>query len=946
MEKFNEFVETGTLKIIEKEKLNPINILGDVYGIGPKKAEELLNLGIKNIDDLRNNQSHLNDVQKIGLKYYEDIQKRIPRSEIEEYKKIFMFVFNKIKDNDNQKLEIVGSYRRGLNESGDIDVIITSNTNNIYNHFVNELTKQNIIIEILSRGQFKTLVIARIPSSKLSSQYTARRIDFLYTPPTEYAFATLYFTGSKVFNTIMRQNALNQGYTLNEHGIYFYKDKKKGEKVENVFYDEESIFKFLNMEYKTPQERNNIPLLCENAKHENSCTNTNKTSHKKTLKKRTKNKILQSTFSQQEQELTKIIEPPDIQSLIIKFKKSGIIVLQNLSIEVLLEMINYANKMYFNETPIMTDNEFDIIKDFTTNKFPNSSSKLNNLVGSDVERNKVELPYEMASMNKIKPDTNSLGIWTSKYKGSYLITCKLDGVSGLYTTKNDTAKLYTRGNGIIGQDVSYLIPYLRLPKTKNITIRGEFIIQKDIFKKKYQDKFANPRNMVAGIINQKSISNIIHDIHFVAYEVIEPQLIPYEQIQYLSTLNVEPVFNMCANEISNDLLSNLLIKWRNEYIYEIDGIVVTDNKIYERKPGNPDHSFAFKMVLSEQMAEAKVLDVIWTPSKDGYLKPRVQIEPINLGGVCIEYATGFNAAFIRDNKIGIGATIQIIRSGDVIPHIKSIIIPALEPKMPDVPFQWNETHVDIMLINLDDPIVKEKNITCFFKGLGVECLSSGYINRLINTGYDSVSKILSMKEHDFLKIDGFKEKMANKIYNGIQEKINNASLITLMSASNLFGRGISEKKIEIILQELPNILTSNDNATKKINDITAIKGMGEKTSQLFVSKIANFIQFLNESGLNDKLKLHSNVLSQLPKTMVNKNNPFYKKQIILTGTRDKQIIEMLKNNGAIIGSNVTKNTFLVIAKSVDDDTGKAEEAKKLNIPIMEAAQFIDKYIIC
>ena len=78
------------------------------------------------------------------------------------------------------------------------------------------------------------------------------------------------------------------------------------------------------------------------------------------------------------------------------------------------------------------------------------------------------------------------------------------------------------------------------------------------------------------------------------------------------------------------------------------------------------------MVLSDQIAEAKVVDVIWTPSKDGYLKPRVRIEPINLGGVTIEFATGFNGAFIKDNKIGIGATIEIIRSGDVIPHIKAV----------------------------------------------------------------------------------------------------------------------------------------------------------------------------------------------------------------------------------------------------------------------------------
>ena len=97
------------------------------------------------------------------------------------------------------------------------------------------------------------------------------------------------------------------------------------------------------------------------------------------------------------------------------------------------------------------------------------------------------------------------------------------------------------------------------------------------------------------------------------------------------------------------MLSEVLVMWRDTYEYEIDGVIVNHNKIYPRKSGNPDHAFAFKMILSDQMAEAKVVDVIWTPSKDGYLKPRVRIEPIVLGGVKIEYATGFNAKFIKDN---------------------------------------------------------------------------------------------------------------------------------------------------------------------------------------------------------------------------------------------------------------------------------------------------------
>ena len=107
MEKLNEFVQTGTLKILEREKNNPVNILAEVYGIGPKKAKELVENSITTISQLRENQQLLNDVQKVGLKYYEDILKRIPRSEIQEFEKIFESDFKKVATT-NSHFEIVG----------------------------------------------------------------------------------------------------------------------------------------------------------------------------------------------------------------------------------------------------------------------------------------------------------------------------------------------------------------------------------------------------------------------------------------------------------------------------------------------------------------------------------------------------------------------------------------------------------------------------------------------------------------------------------------------------------------------------------------------------------------------------------------------------------------------------------------------------------------------
>ena len=154
MEKLNEYVETGTLKVLEREKNNPVNILAEVYGIGPKKAKELVDNGSTSVAKLRENQQMLNDIQKVGLRYYEDVLKRIPRSEIEEYKSIFDSDFKKVATSDS-KFEIVGSYRRGAQSSGDIDVIITSDSPRVFINFIDELIKKKIILEILSRGPTK-----------------------------------------------------------------------------------------------------------------------------------------------------------------------------------------------------------------------------------------------------------------------------------------------------------------------------------------------------------------------------------------------------------------------------------------------------------------------------------------------------------------------------------------------------------------------------------------------------------------------------------------------------------------------------------------------------------------------------------------------------------------------------------------------------------------------
>jgi DNA ligase (NAD+) len=938
MDKLNEYTATGTLSILEKEKNNPVNILAEIYGVGPKKAKELVEQGISSIPQLRENQHMLNDIQKVGLQHYEDVLKRIPRSEIDEYRSIFDNVFKGLSSLQSQ-FEIVGSYRRGAENSGDIDMIITSNTHQVFVRFIDELIKKNLILNVLSRGPTKCLVMAKIPSST-----SVRRVDFLYTSLEEYPFSVLYFTGSKIFNTCMRHIALEKGFTMNEHGLYKMVDKKKGEKVEYIFHNEKDIFDFLGLEYKAPNERTDGRAIIKTSYVE-PCATIPPKKVKKTLKKKPvlgpplKKKIL-IIESDSEDEDNK--EEP-LMNYVAEFKKKGISVLDKLSESQLSSIIMDAIKAYHNEEPFMLDNQFDIIKEYTEKKYP--SNQVFQQIGAPLDASsssrKVTLPYHMGSMDKIKPDTNILSNWMTKYSGPYVLSCKLDGVSGLYTTEGPVPKLYTRGDGKVGQDISHLIPYLRLPKAKGIVIRGEFIIPKATFETKYKSTFANPRNMVAGIINHKTLNeSVVKDMHFVSYEVIKPILPSLEQMNFLSTMDIEVVLNRSVvTSLTNEMLSQTLISWRQNYSYEIDGVIVANNGVYERKLGNPDHAFAFKMILSEQLAEAKVVDVLWSPSKDGYLKPRVQIEPIQLGGVCIEYATGFNGAFIHDNKIGIGAVIELIRSGDVIPHIRSVTTPALEAKMPDVAYIWNDTHVDIMLENMEnDQVVKEKNITGFFKGLNVEGLSSGNVARIIQKGYDSVAKIIKMTMPDFLQVEGFKEKMASKLYNGIREKVEAASLVSIMAASNMFGRGFSEKRLELIMSVYPNILLENDSNSAKITKIAEIKGMATKTSEAFVERIEEFVHFIQEAGLYNKLTM--NVV--LPQVAADNTHPLFGRTIVMTGFRDSEIIENMKKVGAKLGSSISKNTFMVIVKE-QIENGKTLDAKKLGIPIISAAEFKQQY---
>jgi len=960
--KLEEYIATGAIAALDRERADPLIALTQVYGIGPAKAKELIALGITSVDQLKaypDKTQKLNDKQLEGLKYYDDILKRIPRAEIEHYKSVLTPIFNEVAP-AGSRFEIVGSYRRGAANSGDIDIIITNDNDDkkAFTYFLKKLKSDDLIKVFLTEGKTKSLTVMQLPGEG------ARRVDFMYTPPRDYAFAVLYFTGSKYFNVAMREQALKKGYTLSEHGLYTQVGKIKGDRVENEFPDEQSIFKFLGIKYKEPKDRRGVrsielvgsepepvpePAPAPKKKAPKLSTGSIPTGAPTKKRKAPKLNVAllpavlenpkSSPVTQVKNKTLKKKSQQPACDLIRDFQTKGISVLKTQTDDVLANMLTAADEAYHcDQRPLMTDTEYDILKEHLAER--DSTNPAVTAVGTNVKKNKVDLPYEMPSMDKIKPDTGALEKWKTTYPGPFVVSGKADGVSGLYSTENGENKLYTRGNGKQGGDISHIIPFLNLPDTPNMTIRGEFMVPKEVFKLKYSEEYANPRNFIAGVINrEKNIDERIYkDIHFVAYEVLVPELKPSSQMKYLEDIGVEVILYENRDTVTNEILSELLVDWRDSYKYEIDGVIVTDDKIYPRGSGNPEHAFAFKMVLSEQVAEAKVVDVLWAPSCHGYLKPRIQIEPVVLGGTTITYATAFNGEFVEKNKLGIGAVVQLVRSGDVIPHILSVITPATMAKMPDIPYKWNETHVDVMVLDPKaNDAVQLQCIIQFFKELKVDHLGEGNARRIVDAGFNTIPKVIHMTKADFLTVEGFKDKSATKVYDSIHEKLAQAPLAQIIGASHIFGRGIGKRRVQPILDDYPDILTSEATPDEKIKMVESVDGMATKTATLFVKHIPELLEFLKDADLMDKLK-------PVEKTQYDTKNPLYGKNISMTGSRDPDIVKYLADVGAKITGSVTKKTSLLIKKDDYYTSSSVDAAEKANIPVITVQKFKETFM--
>lgn len=655
----------------------------------------------------------------------------------------------------------------------------------------------------------------------------------------------------------------------------------------------------------------------------------------------------------------------------------------------LVEALRYWDDAYFNDDELISDARYDAIKKYLAISDPNNDYLHG--VGSDVRGGKVDLIHPMGSLNQFDTD-EEIQKWLDKYdlrNNTFIATRKKDGYS-TSTFYNNSGKIrigFSRGNGFQGADITRHLTRmkLKLPQeivAPNLEIRAEAIISRANFETLRQmgvktsagKPYKNPRNMVSGLMNSSEIAqNVIKYIDIIVYHVWNDthHETKEEQLLWLQDMGFTiPHYEILkASDLRAEVLVPLLNKHREDSEYDIDGLVIEVNETAKREEIaptrahvlNPEHSFKYKIASEDNVAYPTVKKVVWNISKHNYAKPTVTFDGVELCGVTVQKATGFNAAFIIENGIAPGAKIKITRSGDVIPFILGVVEPNHNfDHESDIQeqfgaFHWTDTHVDIVIDQSTEEAEIGKAVD-FFTKLGVEKLKEGNVRLLFGCGFNSTAKIINASQEDMNFAVGAD---AATIYKSLHKILGGISLPLLMGASSLLGRGIGVRKVQKLYDVLGDkILHANaadiaeaeqkvlgnlsaedvqqvdeDAETLSTDDIRWVQGYGSKTAAKFVENLPKFLEFYNE--IKDKVTIVQ------PKVVV--GGKLSGETVVFTGFRNKQLEKRFEEAGAKIASSFTKSVTILIAADPEENSTKLQKARQQGTRIVGLADVEDLF---
>lgn len=627
------------------------------------------------------------------------------------------------------------------------------------------------------------------------------------------------------------------------------------------------------------------------------------------------------------------------------------------------EKIVEANRLYREGNPIMSDKEYDSMKESLEKYFPDSDILKKSIVEESVKGDRMEkLPYPMFSLEKVKTVGEIVrwikDVWELSSNDRVVITPKYDGISLLVDeTTNDC---WTRGDGTEGQNSKDHYRYVNHGNPMNkkgCFTFGEAIIPIGMFLKNVKPLgYKSARNAVAGAFNADDFNaQVLGNTAYIRYGIMDSdrnksmQLAelyndydPYATQYWVTSAGVFDDEKTALTYL-NDLFESI----KN---FKCDGLVIeVDNKKKRgdlgRLPnGNPRYAIAYKNPDWQEQHTTKVQKIEWSISKDGKSKPVIVFDPVEFDGATVSRCTGYNAKYIMDNHISPNAYIVVSRSGDVIPkHLKTVSYSVeffremcdgmmICPSCGN-PLKWDETLTDIVCINPDCKEKKIKQITYFFATLEAEEMQEATIRKFYEGGLDSVEKIVNASEKELSQIGGIGAKLSKKLRGQFDKYADNGvSFAKILTAYNVFGGVIGEKTCQMIFDSLSDedIKILFDNGKLPNKTLLSIDGVAETTAKIFNNGIGIFFYIIENSPFPISYVKNNTVLADNPES------------VCFTGFRNKEWEERLSKEGHKVVSGVSKNTTILVTKDKESSSSKVKKAKELSIPILTPEEFETK----
>jgi DNA ligase (NAD+) len=601
--------------------------------------------------------------------------------------------------------------------------------------------------------------------------------------------------------------------------------------------------------------------------------------------------------------------------------------------EELVDLLRAYNRAYRQGTPIVSDAEYDALVEQLRTIAPDHPFLQAVEPEQFAGRQEVRHPAPMLSIEKaytreqlerfvarVQKDADALEMDSVTFR----LTPKLDGLAG----RDDGSLFATRGNGEVGYEISGAFAKGVVPIGGRGRGMGEIVVVKSYFDERMAEFFEHPRNMVVGIIS----SDTLNDNAKTALDDGKVHFVPYSRVPSIIVDGRRLV------EETGRLVRELLAR----VDYPTDGVVAeaTDDRLKDRM-GATAHHYRWQIAIKTkgETAQTVVTGIQWQVGRTGNVTPVLEVAPVSLSGATIRRVTAHHAGNIRNSGIGIGTRIEIIRSGEVIPKLETVLEVRGEAEQPETCPSCNAELIwqnDFLKCpNSACRAQLEQRISHWFRILGnADWFGIKTIRRIVDHGHDSLEAIYRLSEPDFIKM-GFgpvqSKNLAEAITISRTKPVEDWRFLAAFGIADL-GTGDSRKLLAHVplekVVELPR------------DAIARIKGFGDKTGQRIVESVgamAGTIRHMLDLGFN----LQRTPLASERERV---DSPIAGKGIVFTGKMIHGTREAMQSEARRLGANVqtavSGNTaYLVCGERVGP--AKINQANRLGVTLLTENQYLE-----